>query len=148
MPWHTVSHERDTDAGLSLRGKKKERKRFVTPTETNVHGDALCFMVKTWATHKTTETVLNTGWRLAVGRWWRLAADGDWQLVVGGGWRRLAVGGWWSLGAALKAVLNKKGNGGSQGQRCMDDRRHSCAQVVPLSPAQPAVTVLQSCRIS
>ena len=51
-------------------------------------GDALCFMVKTWARHKTTETVLNNGWRLAVG---------GWRLAVGG-WR-LTVGGWWSLGA-------------------------------------------------
>ena len=44
------------------------------------HGDALCFMVKTWARHKTTNSMLNNGWRL------------------------VAVGGWWSLGA----VLNKK----------------------------------------
>ena len=39
--------------GLSLR----EKKWFVTLTETDVHGDALRFMVKTWARHKTTETV-------------------------------------------------------------------------------------------
>ena len=31
----------------------------------NVHGDALCFMVK---------------WRLAVGGWWRLAVGGWWSL--------------------------------------------------------------------
>ena len=54
-------------------------------------------MVKTWATHKTTETVLNNRWQLA--------ADGGWQLVIGGGWR-LAVGGPWGL--LLRAVLNKK----------------------------------------
>ena len=43
-------------AGLSLSEKKeKGRKRFVTPTETNLHGDALCFMVKAWTKHKTTE---------------------------------------------------------------------------------------------
>ena len=47
---------------------------FVTPTEMNVHGDALCFMVKTWARHKTTETVLNN-------RWW-LAALGGWRSVA------------------------------------------------------------------
>ena len=75
--------------GLSLRRKKT----FVTLTETNVHGDALCFMVKTW-THTTTEALLNNGWWLAaVGGWWRLAVDG-WQLVV--------VGGWWPLGVVLK----------------------------------------------
>ena len=35
---------------------------------THVHGDALCFMAKTWARHNTTETVLKNGWRLvAVG---------------------------------------------------------------------------------
>ena len=56
-------------------------------------------MVKTWATHKTTETELYNGWRLAVGGWW-LVAVSSWQL---------AVGGWWSLGA----VLNKNKTGGS-----------------------------------
>ena len=43
-------------------------------------------MVKTWARYKTTEALLDNGWRLAaVGGWWWLAV---------GGWRRLAVGGW------------------------------------------------------
>ena len=81
--------------GLSLRGKKL-RKGFITPTETNVHGYALCFMVKTRLRHKTTETALNNVWRLAVGGWWRLVADSSPQLVVGGGWW-LAVGGGWRL---------------------------------------------------
>ena len=48
---------------------------FVTPTETNLHRDALRFMFKTWARHKTTETVLNNGWRL-------VAVGGGWRLVV------------------------------------------------------------------
>ena len=39
----------------------------------NIHGDALCFMVKTWARHKTTETILNNGGRLAVGGPWGLS---------------------------------------------------------------------------
>ena len=56
------------------------------PTKTNVHGDALCFVVKTWARHKTTETVLNSCW---------------WLAAVVGGWWCLAVGGWWSVGAFL-----------------------------------------------
>ena len=47
------------------------------PTETNVH----CFMVKTRATHETTETVLNNGWRLAVGGW-RLAVGDPWGLSL------------------------------------------------------------------
>ena len=47
------------------------------PTETNVQGDALCFMVETWATHNTTATVLTNGWRLG--------AVGGRRLVVGGG---------------------------------------------------------------
>ena len=38
---------------------------FVTATETDVHGDALCFMATTWAGHKTTGAVLTNGWRLA-----------------------------------------------------------------------------------
>ena len=80
-------------AGLSLMEKKEKRKGFVTPTETTVHGDALCFMGKTWARHKTTEIVLNIEQWLAVG--------GGWRLAVGCGWR-LAVGGWCSLGAVLK----------------------------------------------
>ena len=74
------------------------------PIETNIHTDALCFMVKTRARHKTTETVLHNGWRLvAVGGWglvvgggWRLAVGGGWWLAVGGWWR-LVVGGWWRL---------------------------------------------------
>ena len=76
-----------------LKGKERG---FVTQTETNAHGDALCFMVKTWAIHKATETALNNGWwRLAVGGGGlRLSVDGGWQLVAGGGWR-LAVGGGW-----------------------------------------------------
>ena len=44
-------------------------------------------MVKTWAGHKTTETVLNYDWRVVVG--------GSWRLAVGGGWRRMAVGSSW-----------------------------------------------------
>ena len=60
----------------------------VTPTETNVHGDALCFMVKTWARQKTTEALLNNGWRLA--------AVGGWRLAGGG-----------PSGLSLKAVINK-----------------------------------------
>ena len=59
---------------------------FVTPTETTLHGDALCFTAKTWTRHKTTKAILNNGWRLAaVGRWWHLA-----------------VGGWRSVRAVLK----------------------------------------------
>ena len=66
----------------------------MTPIETNVHGDALCVMVKTWARHKTTETVSDNGRRsaavagrrLVIGGWWRLAI-GSWWLVAVGGWR-------------------------------------------------------------
>ena len=98
------------------------------PTDTNVHGDALCCMVTTWA---TTETVSNNGWRLvAVGGWWLVAVVG-WRLVaVGGGCRLtfiflvvglvflfLVVGGGWCLAVGgwgfLRAVWNKTENGGS-----------------------------------
>ena len=71
--------------GWSLREKKKKRKGSATPTETNVHGDAPCFMVKTWIRHKTDCTMVG-GWRLAVHGWWR------WAMGGGAGWR-LAVGG-------------------------------------------------------
>ena len=47
---------------------------FATPTDRNLHGDALCFMVKTWARHKATETGLNNGWRLTAVGGWRLVA--------------------------------------------------------------------------
>ena len=60
---------------------------MTTPIETNLHGDALCFVVRTWARHKTMETVLNNGWQLTV--------EG-WRLAVGGGW--------WSLGAVLNEI--------------------------------------------
>ena len=51
-------------------------------------------MVKTWARHKSTETVLNNGWQLAaVGGWW-LMAVGGWRSMVVGGWGLVAVGGW------------------------------------------------------
>ena len=42
-------------------------------------------MGKTCARHKTTETVLNTGWRLAAISGWRLVVFGGWWLVVLGG---------------------------------------------------------------
>ena len=71
----------------------KKKKRFVTPTETNVHGDALCFTVETWAMHKTMQALLNNGWR----------------LVVGGGWRLAVDGGWRSLGAVLKDKRSPEG---------------------------------------
>ena len=49
----------------SGRGVLKSEKKiaFIMQTETNVDGDALCFVVKTWARHKTTEKVLNNGWQ-------------------------------------------------------------------------------------
>ena len=81
--------------GVSLMSQKK-KEASVTPTQTNAHGEALCFMVKTWARDKTTKPVLNNGWRLAPFVGWRLVAvGGGWSLVaVGGSWRRLVVGGW------------------------------------------------------
>ena len=74
-------------AGLSVRGVGN--KGFVTPTDTNVHGDALCFMVNEWQDTRHRSTIEQ--W-LAVGGGWRLVAVGGWQSAVGGGWR-LAVGG-------------------------------------------------------
>ena len=72
--------------------------------------DALCFMVKTWARHKTTKEKYN-GWRLggerlvAVG--W-LAVRGAWRLAVGGGcW--LAVGGPWGGPKGLSSTEKKMG---------------------------------------
>ena len=85
-------------SGLSFLGTDKGT-AFVT--KPNVHGDRLCFVVKTWARHTTTEAVLNNGWWLAVGNWQLVVVGGWWWLAVGGGWR-LTVGGWWSLGAVLE----------------------------------------------
>ena len=84
-----------------LKGKRNGGRNA---TFTNVHGDALCFVVKTWARHSTTDALLNNVWRLAaVGGWWQLVAVGDGRLAVGGGGRWAAVGGpWWlSLGGVL-----------------------------------------------
>ena len=77
-----------------LKGEKEGG--VVTPTERNVHGDALCFMVP--KRNKTTQTALNNVWRLA--------AVGGWRLVAVGGGCRLAGGGPWGL--SLGAVLNTK----------------------------------------
>ena len=91
--------------GCPERGGK--RKRFITPTETNVHGDALCFMVMG-------PSLLQ---RLAVGGWRLAAVGGWWELAVGGGWWRLAVSGRWSLGTVLQGCpSHKKKNLGSSGQ--------------------------------
>ena len=65
---------------------RRDKTTFVSSTETNVHGDALFFLVMGPSLRQ---------W-LAVGGWWRLVA-------VGGGWR-----GWWSLRLSLRAVLSKK----------------------------------------
>ena len=62
---------RNANRNAVLEEKEHQKKERFVATETNGHGDALCFMVKTWARHKTTETVLNNGWRLAVGGSWR-----------------------------------------------------------------------------
>ena len=80
--------------------------------------------INTWARHRTTETVLNNDWRLAVGGWW-LVTVGSWrqlaQLVVGSWWW-LAVGGWQlvvggALGAAYGLSLTKN-YWASQGHPC------------------------------
>jgi len=54
-----------------MRGRavlKPKKKGFVPPTETNVHGDALCFVA--------TGPSLFQRW--AAGGWWRLAVGGPW----------------------------------------------------------------------
>ena len=69
-------------------------KTFVTPTETNVHGDALCLMVMGPC---LLQRLVAGSWRLVVvGSWWLMAFGGWWWLAVGGWWW-LAVGGWQGL---------------------------------------------------
>ena len=75
--------------------KAGEKKGFVAATEMNVHGDALCFTVKTLG--KTQDHRNGVEQWLAVGGWWRLVAVGGWRSAVGGGWRRLATDGGWQL---------------------------------------------------
>ena len=54
-------------------------------TNTNVHGDTLCFMVM--GPSLLEELAVGGGWRrLVVGRGWRLAVGGWWWLAVGGPW--------------------------------------------------------------
>ena len=102
----------DTVAGVhctrggGLSQGKKGPKGFVTPTETNVHGDALCFVAKAWARHTATEAQLNNRWRL-------VAVGGCWRLAVGGSWRFVVVGGWWGWAvprAALRGCPYPKKN--------------------------------------
>ena len=50
-------------------------------TETNVQGDAICFMVKPWAIQDHRNS---------------------WRRLAVGGWQPLAGGGWWSLGALVR----------------------------------------------
>ena len=76
----------------------REKGGLVPPTETNVHGDALCLMVKTGAGHKTTAVLLNNGWRLMAVGGWRFVA------VSGGRGRRLAVGGPSGLSFGLEGL--------------------------------------------
>ena len=79
-------------------------------TETNVDGDALCFMVNTWPRHKPTEAPLNNDWRLAaVGGWWRLAVGGGWRLAVGSGWRLVVGGGQWAAVGGWRLTLAPRG---------------------------------------
>ena len=59
---------------------KRKGTGFVTPMQTNVHGDAHCLMAERWTIHKTTETALNNGWRLVAV--WRRLAVGGWRLAV------------------------------------------------------------------
>ena len=76
--------------------EEKEKKAFAMPTETKVHRDALCSVVKMGKTKRRSSRMVGGWWRLAVGGGWRLAVGGGWRLAVGGGWR-LAVGGGWRL---------------------------------------------------
>ena len=95
----------------------KKKKGLVTPTETKLHGYALCFMVETWTRHRTTEALLNISWRwlavvgscrLAVGGWWRLAVGGARWSAVGGTW--LAV----PRGCTKGLSLTKKKKAGAR----------------------------------
>ena len=63
---------------------KREKRRPRNADRNERSRDALCFMVKTWGTHKTTETALSNGWQLAVGSGCRLVVGSLWMLVVGG----------------------------------------------------------------
>ena len=68
-----------TAYGLPISGAvlKAKKRGFVTPTETNVHGDALCFMIKPWAKPQRQYRTMFGGWRrLAVGGWRLLALGG------------------------------------------------------------------------
>ena len=75
---------------------KNNRRRYVPPRETKIHGDALCFVVKTWAELQKYGTMVTDG------GWWRFA--------VGGGWRP-AVGGPWGLSLTRKSGVLKDSSG-------------------------------------
>ena len=75
------------DQGCPQEGGKKT---LVKPTETNVHGDALCFMVMG---PSLLQRLAVGGWRLVGIGGWLLMAVGRWQLVAVGGWRLVVPGG-------------------------------------------------------
>ena len=71
-----------------LGSKKKES--LCNANKTEVSWGPLCFMLKTWARHNTSETVFSNQ-----NNDWRLVVVGGWRLAVAGGRQRLAAGGWW-----------------------------------------------------
>ena len=85
---------------------------FGTPTETNLHGDALCFMGKTWARHGQDMGKTWARHGQDMGKTW--ARHGQ---DMGKTWARnktteAMVGGWWgrrlAVGLFLRVVLNKR----------------------------------------
>ena len=97
--------------------KGKGKEKFCNAIETNVHGDALCFMAMG-------PPLLQ---RLPAGGWWWLAAVGGWRLVaVGSGWLLASVGSWRSLGAVLKGCPSQKKKTGFLKTALIYAYLHSC----------------------
>ena len=71
----------------------------MTPTEANVHGDAVCFMMGRTQDHGHT-----------IEQW--VGVGGSWRLAVGGSWRLVAVGGPWGLSLTKKDWVLKESPGG------------------------------------
>ena len=105
-------------------------------------------MVKTWARHKTTEALLNSGWRLAAVDSWRLMVVGGWRLVDGGpcpsglsftkkktGFLRTALPQWEGIGEPLQRGMPQRCQ---TADACRDPSRR-CDSTAPGCGSLPAV---------
>ena len=96
-PGTTLNNPARHSGVLKGRNRKEDPRNA---SRTNVHGDALCFLVIARSLLQRLAVggwrrlvAVGSGWWLAVGGWRGLEV-GSWRLVAVGGWRWLVAGGW------------------------------------------------------